>query len=119
MSETLLLTIIGSLGLLGGIGLGVKAFVERQVLKARAGAEDASATAVVTAAARELIDPLRKELALERNEHAGEIEALRKQTKALNDDLTEVHEHVRQLRTELSKAWQENTLLRAQLAKKD
>lgn len=106
------LAVVVGLGLLGAIGAGIKAILDRRGLSAKADADEASATSVLTAAARELVDPLRKELALERTEHAKEIAELRRQVKAVLGDLAECRDEARQLREELTKARKENDRLR-------
>lgn len=74
MDPTTLLALISSLGLLGGLGYAIKAVLDRRGLSAKARSDDASAASVVASAARELIDPLRAELAREREDHAVELE---------------------------------------------
>lgn len=64
----------------------------------------ADATVVITAAARELVDPLRKELALERQEHSAEVEAERVKVKQVRKELSEALEEARVLRNELAAA---------------
>ena len=103
----LILGVLTALGLLGGIGIGINAVIQRRSL-------GANATAVVTAAARELVDPLRKELATERADHAKEIELergrvreLHNEVEALRLDLSAAREETRALRKELSDAWSE------------
>lgn len=113
--EALAWALLSGLGILGGIGMGVKAFLDRRGLTAKAESDEASATAVITAAARELVDPLRKELALERREHAAEVAASRKEVRALSKDLTECRSQVSKLRDELAAAWAENERLRARV----
>lgn len=103
--------------LAGGAGAVIKALMDRQGVKSKAGMDDASATTALTSAARELIDPLRQELATERAEHDAEIIELRAKARLLNRDLDAIHDHVRQLRDDLSKAWKENAALRAELLK--
>lgn len=104
--------VVAGLGLLGGIGLGVKAILERNTLKARATHDDASATAIVTAAARELIDPLRKELAAERDEHAREVQMEREKVAAVRDELEAALAEAKELRGELVMARVEADALR-------
>lgn len=100
------------LGVLGGM---IKAFLDRRGLKAKAESDEASATAVLAAAARELVDPLRKELALEREEHAAEVARMRAQAHALSRDLTECQGQVTQLRRSVESAWAENERLRKRI----
>jgi exonuclease VII large subunit len=107
-TNTLFLSLLVALGLLGGIGMGLKAILERRNLKAKAGTDDASAAAIVAAAARELVDPLRQELAQERKEHAEEIEVERIKVNA-------VHAKLDILRKELNQAQQEVHELRVTL----
>lgn len=98
--------------LLTGLGLGVKAILERRNLSAKADSDEASATSVLAAAARELVDPLRKELALEREEHAAEVARMRQQAKALSNDLTKCESQLTRLRKSVEDAWAENERLR-------
>jgi predicted RNase H-like nuclease (RuvC/YqgF family) len=102
----MLLTILSALGLLGGIGLGIKAILERRTLNAtakatsaKAGSEDANAASIVAAAARELIDPLRQELATERAENAVEVERERAKVRQLQEELDKATTDVAALRS--------------------
>lgn len=61
----------------------------------------ADATAVVTAAARELVDPLRRELANERAEHAAEIDVERKKVAGVRNELDQAMKEAQALRSEL------------------
>ena len=110
-----LLTIVVGLGLLGAIGAAIKAVLDRRGLTARAVSDEATATSVLTAAARELVDPLRKELALEREQHSKEIAELRRQAKAILSDLSECRDAARELRADLTKTRRENPRLRARV----
>ena len=110
-----LLTIVVGLGLLGAIGAAIKAVLDRRGLTARAVSDEATATSVLTAAARELVDPLRKELALEREQHSKEIAELRRQAKAILSDLSECRDEARELHADLTKTRRENTRLRARV----
>lgn len=112
---SLALTIVVGLGLLGAIGKAIKAVLDRRGLTARAVSDEATATSVLTAAARELVDPLRKELALEREQHSKEIAELRRQAKAILSDLSECRDEARELRADLTKTRRENTRLRARV----
>lgn len=114
-APSIIVSVLAALGLLGGIGAGIKAILDRRGLTAKAVSDEASATSVLTAAARELVDPLRKELALEREEHAKEIAELRRQAKAILADLSECRDEARGLRVDLSKARAENERLRARV----
>jgi small-conductance mechanosensitive channel len=114
VDSALLLTVITGLGLLGGIGLGVKAVIERRNLSAsakathsKAGTDDATAASIVAAAARELIDPLRAELAKERAEHADEVEEERKKVARVRSELDAALRDVETLRATLRKALKE------------
>lgn len=99
-SEIVLSLIVG-LGLLGGIGYGIKAFYERKLLRANAASTDATATAVIVAAARELVDPLRAELAKERKEHAEEVEEEHQKLVEVRGELEQAIDDCRLLRREL------------------
>ena len=116
-----LLAILSGLGLFGGIGLGIKALLERRSLnatalatQAKAGGEDATAASIVAAAARELIDPLRKELATEREEHREERKAERAEADL---ELERERAKVRALQADLDKALDDVALLRSNLRK--
>lgn len=103
ISNELLVSVVVSLGLLSGIGYGIKAYYERKLLQAKANSDDATATTVVVAAARELVEPLRKELAAERAEHAIEIEAERKKVVELRENLERALTDLGILQRELSR----------------
>jgi hypothetical protein len=104
VTASLLIPVLAALGLLGGIGYGIKAFLERRILRAKAGSDDASAASIVAAAARELIDPLRAELALERAQHSGEIEAERRKVALFQRELDTALADVARLRGMLREA---------------
>lgn len=72
----------------------------------------ADATAVVIAAARELVDPLRKELATEREEHAREVEKERAKVALVRAELTAALDEAKYLRNELAMARVEADALR-------
>jgi chromosome segregation ATPase len=72
----------------------------------------ADATAVVTAAARELVDPLRKELAQERADNADEVAEERRKVAAMREEASAALEEARALRTELHEARLEADRLR-------
>lgn len=72
----------------------------------------ADATSVVTAAARELVDPLRRELANERAEHAREVEAERMKVAEVRKELDQCADEARSLRNELAMARVEADALR-------
>lgn len=82
----------------------------------------ADTTSILTAAARELVEPLRKELATEREERAAEhqqhVQELREEREAaagLRADLDAALGEARTLRLSLSAAHRELTALRARL----
>lgn len=110
---TLLFSILAGSALLSGIGLGVKAWYERRTLHAQAGNDEANATTVLVAAARELVDPLRKELAAERAEHAEELARGRAEHAR---DIEEERVKVAQVRKELDQALSDLQHLREELA---
>lgn len=74
----------------------------------------ADATAVITAAARELVDPLRKELAAERQENAAEIAAERAKVQLMKQEMDDCVEEARLLRKELHDARIEASRLRTE-----
>jgi response regulator RpfG family c-di-GMP phosphodiesterase len=126
VDASLLMAILGALGLLGGVGLGIKAFYERNLLRAKAGADDANAAAVVVAAARELVDPLRRELSLERQQHELELSAAmerhtmeleleRRKALEVRAELQAAMQDVGRLRTELNAALEELSVTRIRL----
>ena len=107
--------------MLSALGIGavlnsvVKAFSDRRKL-------GADTTSVLTSAARELVEPLRKELAAERAERAAEhrehvqaLDAERAQVTQLRRDLDVALDECRTLRRGLSAAHAELTRLRARL----
>lgn len=110
---SLLFAILSGTALLSGIGLGVKAWYERRTLHAQAGNDEANATTVLVAAARELVDPLRKELAAERASHAQEIEEERIKVAHVRNELDRALVDLHHLRTELEAALTEITQVKA------
>lgn len=107
-----------TVAIIGGIcmvlGYIVKALAERRSLnrnaaaaETNANAEAAGATAVVVAAARELVEPLRRELAQERADHAGEVEQERAKAVRLREDLDGALVDARRLRVALDEMRQE------------
>jgi hypothetical protein len=72
----------------------------------------ADATAVVTAAARELVDPLRQELANERASHAAEVELERSKVAQVREELRAALAEAQELRNELAMARVEADALR-------
>lgn len=105
MSAAELATLLAALGFGGALVAVVNAFSQRRKV-------GADTTAVVTAAARELVDPLRKELALERAEHAKEIEAERRKVAEMRAELEACTEEAKVLRNELAMARVEADALR-------
>ena len=98
------ISIIAVLGLLSGIGLGVKAWYERRTLHAKAGSDEANATTLLVAAARELVDPLRQELSRERVEHAKELDLVVQKEAEVRAQLSAALVDVGRLREELAAA---------------
>jgi myosin heavy subunit len=113
-TSELILSIIDGLGLLGGSGYGIKAWYERKLLRANASSTDATATAVLVAAARELVDPLRVELAQERKDHAEEVEMERRKLAQVREQLDRALDDSRQLARELHQAREEMARLQAE-----
>ncbi len=103
MESATIVAVIAAVGLPTVIGLAVKAFYERRMIAAQAANSDASATAVVTAAARELVDPLRQELAEVRAEAREGVIVERKRLKEVQAELQQALNEARDLRVELSK----------------
>ena len=114
-ATNLILYVVSGLGLLGGIGLAIKAVIERNSLNAKAGSDNASASAIVAEAARELIDPLRRELAQERAEHSEEIEDERKRVAHVRKELDAAINDVTALRAALRRALQEVEMANAKI----
>lgn len=123
---TTLLAVLSGLGLLGGIGLGIKALIERRTLNAtakatqsKAGNDDATAASIVAAAARELIDPLRRELATERQESAQDLERERVKVQKLQDALDGALDDTAGLRIEVRRMTDEISRVKDRLLEKD
>lgn len=108
-------TIMVAVGLLGGIGYGLKALFERKVLAANAASSNAQAAAVLTSAAQELLQPLRDELTRERADHAAEVDIEREKVRQLRVELQAATEESRTLRAELGDAHQAMDELRRDL----
>jgi septal ring factor EnvC (AmiA/AmiB activator) len=79
----------------------INAFAQRRKVGADTSKTGADATAVVTAAARELVDPLRKELANERAAHSAEVDMERKKVAEVRTELQAMTEEAKALRKEL------------------
>lgn len=123
---TLLLAVLSGLGLLGGIGMGVKAVLERRTLNAtakathsKAGNDDATAASIVAAAARELIDPLRRELATERAEGMVELQKERDKVRLLQKELDDALDDTMGLRIEIRRMAEEIAQVKDALLEKD
>lgn len=95
MSPTELAGVITALGIGGGLTAIINAVMQRKKI-------GADATSVVIAAARELVDPLRKELAQERKEHSEEVAEERKQVTTLRTETASALAEAQQLRRELA-----------------
>jgi chromosome segregation ATPase len=126
LTPSVLLAILSALGLLGGIGLGVKALVERRTLNAtakaahsKAGNDDATAASIVAAAARELIDPLRQELATERRENAEDVERERAKVRELQEELSKATADVNALRLTVHTLMHEVDVAQVKILQKD
>lgn len=119
MGADVFIQILISLGLLSGIGAAYKAWVDSRTLKAQtairnadADSTTATATALVIEAARELVDPLRKELAEVRKEARTGLEAERVKLAEVRVELTAATNEARELRIELAKLRNESATLR-------
>lgn len=104
LTATDFITLLVATGLLSGIGYAIKALADRKATRAKANSDDASATSVVVAAARELVDPLRKELQQERESHSREIEEERRRVAHVREELDLAMDDVHRLRNELTLA---------------
>lgn len=107
--------LISALGLGAVLNSVVKAITEKRKL-------GADTTSILTAAARELVEPLRKELTAERVEraqehaqHIAELKAERQQAAELRTELDNALTECRDLRADLESAHTELTRLRARL----
>jgi protein tyrosine/serine phosphatase len=105
VSATELATVLAALGFGGAFVAVVNAVSQRRKV-------GADATSVVTAAARELVDPLRRELANERAEHAREVEAERMKVAQVRAELDAALREAKDLRNELAMARVEADALR-------
>ncbi len=107
MSPAELATLLAALGFGGALVAVVNAVFQRRKV-------GADATAVVTAAARELVDPLRKELANERATHAAEVEMerqkvaeVREELQAMTEEAKALRQELGEVRRELDRAWEQ------------
>jgi protein tyrosine/serine phosphatase len=105
VSGTELATVLAALGFGGAFVAVVNAVSQRRKV-------GADATAVVTAAARELVDPLRRALADERAEHSREVEAERMKVAQVREELAAALVEAQNLRNELAMARVEADALR-------
>lgn len=105
MSPAELATVLAALGFGGAVVAVVNAVSQRRKV-------GADATSVVTAAARELVDPLRRELANERAEHAREVEVERMKVAEVREELAQALTEAKSLRNELAMARVEADALR-------
>lgn len=112
MNTDLAIWVVGALGLIGGIGSAVKAILDRRSTRAKANLDDASATTMLTAAAREMLDPLRAQLVEVRAEHALERETDRREVVEVRTELAACKAEARELRNELAMARVEADALR-------
>lgn len=95
MSPAELAAVVTALGIGGAFTAIINAVVQRRKV-------GADATSVVIAAARELVDPLRKELSQERAEHATEIAQERKEVTNLRAETASALAEAQALREELA-----------------
>lgn len=95
-AETIAL-VLASLGIGAAIVEAIRAIAQRHKI-------GADAVAVVSAAARELVEPLRKELAQERLEHSAEIDVERRRVAEVRTELTAALDEAKHLRGELALA---------------
>lgn len=91
----------------------INAIAQRRRVGSEAAKNGADVTSVVIAAARELVDPLRQELAAERAEHEKEMTVLRKRHAR---DIAQEHEKVNRFRESMDEALREAHALRGELA---
>lgn len=122
MDTSLVLAIFAGLGLLGAVGAGGKAYLERKLIQANASNQNATATSVVVEAARELVDPLRKELYEERQArdrerllHSREVDLEQHKVTSLRRDLDEVQALADRLEAQLRQANLDVEMLRGKL----
>jgi hypothetical protein len=97
------LAIAAALGT-GTIVAVINAISQRRKVGADANKADADATTMVIAAARELVDPLRRELALEREQHSRELALERRRVGEVRDELDAALRDAQALRGELAMA---------------
>lgn len=123
MTPATWVALVAAVGLPAIVGLGLKAWYERRLLASQAASGDATATSIVTAAARELVDPLRRELALVRAEaKAGEemerkkLQEVRAELVAATDEARALRKELAEVRAELGRVYRENYEYRARIA---
>lgn len=88
----------------GGIGLIIKAIMDRRSVNAKANLDDTSAAVALTTAATGLLEPLRQQIADERKEHAKAREADRAEVAELHMELEACKREAHELRKELAMA---------------
>jgi chromosome segregation ATPase len=123
LDASTLVTIAAMVGLPAIVGLVVKAVIERKQITANAANTDATATATVIAAARELVDPLRKELREVREEayegvrvERAKVAELRAELQGANQEVRELRTALAEVRAELSRCHKANVEYRARIA---
>ena len=110
MDQPLALLVVAILG--GGVTTAIKALFDLRPMRSKANADDASGTSMVVAAARELVDPLRAELAAERADHATEVAVERQKVAEVRAELNSALAEAKELRNELAMARVEADALR-------
>ena len=109
--------IVGATGLVAALASGFKAWYDRNAVRSKSNLDDTTATINLAAAAREMLDPLRKELAQERRDHSEEIEAERVKVRQVRAELEACANEARELRNELAMARVEADALRREREK--
>lgn len=97
------------------LGGGTLASIGNSIIQRRKVGADS--TSVLTAAARELVDPLRQELANERRDHAEELELEHQKVIQVRDELAAALAEAHALRQELAMARVEADALRSEREK--
>lgn len=107
-SQQLVLLVVAGIGGLSGLAALVNAVFQRRKV-------GADATVVVVAAARELVDPLRRELATERADHVRELALAEQQVLAFRREMEQAINEARELRVQLAIARREADELRTRI----
>lgn len=107
-SQQVVLLVAAGIGGLTGLAALINAIFTRRKV-------GADATVVIAAAARELVDPLRKELATERAEHAHELALAEQQVLVFRHELEQAITEARELRAQLAIARREADSLRTRI----